>query len=467
MKRAGKIWLTVIISAVVLSFGGICLFRGIRDNKNRSSFNTNTIGENVNSQGNKNDKPDYSSFAGLDMNKDDIRFSYEGKDLALTLPVYVEKDRYYVPATEIMDKIGGRVEQDNGSINITADGRTINIDTSGNTMTAGDRTYKLKEKVIISGNVVYLSLLDLTRGFDLKTDWNLDQKVISLFKNRDNLVKAPGLGSGKPAMIRLEDIVAARGGVEHYVDNETLQKLRIVVDYIYSKDIPFHVAWVPRFIDPRESSKQDNDLANNYNMYNADFVFTLDYMMDRDGIIGLHGYTHQYGKTISIGGTEFGGPSTSSDKYADERLNMAIESAKKLDIPYGFFESPHYEAASNQFKVMEKYFDVIYQHYPGVYGSKVVEKKNGDRTIKYVPAPLDYLSGKGDVPNMIKKIKNTGSKGLAGFFYHPWLEFEDIKIDRDASGYPAYTYDDSSILHQLFNEFEKDGYKFTTIKDVQ
>jgi hypothetical protein len=61
------------------------------------------------------------------MNKDDIKFKYEGNDLALTLPVYVDKNRYYIPLTEIVDKIGGKMAQDNGIININSEGRTVNI----------------------------------------------------------------------------------------------------------------------------------------------------------------------------------------------------------------------------------------------------------------------------------------------------------------------------------------------------
>lgn len=468
MEKVSKAWVVAAIFAAVILFGAAFLFKVVKDNRGKPAVNANTDLQNKDKQGINKEVNDYSSFTGLNMSRDDIRFKYEGRNLSLALPVYEHENRYYVPATEIADKIGGKIVQDDGRLSINADGRAMNIDVPGDTMTAGGRTYKLKEKAILSGNVVYLTLFDLTRGLNLKTDWDYNNKIISLFKNRDNLVRVSNPNSGKTAMIRLEDIVAARGGVEQYNDNESLQKLRIVVDYIYSRGIPFHVAWVPRFIDPRKASRQDDDLADDYSMYNADFVFTLDYMMDRNGIIGLHGYTHQYGSTISIGGTEFGGPFTSSDKYAEERLNMAMTSAKKLDIPYGFFEAPHYEAAVNQFKVMEKYFNVIYEHYPGMGGNNVVDRKDGNRTVKYIPAPLDHLNTKADLPNMIKRIdKMSSTKGIAGFFYHPWLEFEDIRIVRDATGYPSYTYSNSSILHRLFNEFGKDGYRFVSINDVK
>lgn len=414
----------------------------------------------------KNYKRDYSTFKGLNMDTDKIKIRFEGNDLNLTLPVYVDINRYYLPITEIMDKTGGTVLQDGSNIKITSNNRTAVFNTASKSLSAGGREYKLKKTVIQSGDIVYISMMDLVRALDLKTDWDLNKKTISFFYNRDKITNEPQLKSGKPALLRLEDITAAWGGGDHYTDADKLEKLRIVSDYIYSRGIPFHIAWVPRYIDPRHNSKQDNDLSNNYNIYNADFLFTLDYMMDRNGIVGLHGYTHQWGNSISIGGIEFGDKIISSDQYAENRIKLAINAAKKLDIPYAFFEAPHYYAAPNQFMVMEKYFDVIYEHYPEIYNRKALEVKNGNRIIKYIPAPLEYIKGRDDVTNMPEKLDSLGS-GLGSFFYHPWLEFQDIKITRDASGYPSYTYSSSSMLHHLFNIFESKGYKFVTIHDIK
>lgn len=461
MKKLNK----KIIIAVILVFlctSGLILIRSIFQ---RVSIQPKAEGD-AEKGGTKNHIRDYSTFKGLNMDTDSIKIRFEGNDLNLTLPVYVHINRYYMPLTEIMDKTGGTILQDGGSIKITSNNRSANIDTALKTISAGGKEYKLKGDVILSDGITYITMMDLVRALDLKTDWDLNKKTISFFYNRGKNISEPSLKSGKAALLRLEDITAAYGGGDHYTDADKLEKLRIVSDYIYCRGVPFHIAWVPRYIDPRRNSKQDNDLSNKYSMYNADFLFTLDYMLDRNGIAGLHGYTHQYGNSISIGGTEFGDKATSSNQYAEDRIKLAISAAKKLNIPYAFFEVPHYWAAPNQFIVMEKYFDTIYEHYPGIYSHKAMEVKSGDRIIKYIPAPLEYIRDRDDVAKMPARLDSLGSNGLGSFFYHPWLEFQDIKITRDASGYPSYAYSDSSILHQLFKVFESKGYKFVSIHDI-
>jgi peptidoglycan/xylan/chitin deacetylase (PgdA/CDA1 family) len=125
-----------------------------------------------------------------------------------------------------------------------------------------------------------------------------------------------------------------------------------------------------------------------------------------------------------------------------------------------------YKISLNDLKIVEEYFDNVYHRYPGVY-SRIVRVKNKDRTVKYIPTPLDYLDGKGDLSNMLRKINSLGQSSMASFFFHPNIEFSDIKITKDSSGYPCYTYSDSSALHQMINALEKKGYRFVTINDLK
>jgi len=169
-------------------------------------------------------------------------------------------------------------------------------------------------------------------------------------------------------------------------------------------------------------------------MENADFVYTLDYMLDRDGLIGLHGYTHQYGNTVSIAGLEFHAPYDNgvnipaTEDYAQERINLAKEAAQTLDIPYAFFEAPHYGISGNQLKVAERNFDIIYEDYPGS-PNQIVVRKNGSKTTKYIPTPLDYVDGKNDVNRMINKVRDLKPNVLASFFVAPHLEFDSITLN--------------------------------------
>jgi len=409
-------------------------------------------------------KKNYSYFKGLDMAKDSVKIKFEGRALNLTLPIYININRYFLPLTEIITELKGKY---------TINGKTIIVEVNNIKKTFDDTNFfdvngnqsELKENLIISGGCVYISMIDFCRIFNLKTDWDIENKVLSFYFNREKLVQKQQLSFGKPALIRLEDIAAGH----LYNKTESLEKLRIITDYLYAENIPFHVAWVPRYIDTRPSSFLDNDISWQNNMLNADFVYTLDYMLDKDGLIGLHGYTHQYGNTESVGGTEFhlqandGIPAT--DQYVQGRVTAAIEDANRLNIPYSFFETPHYAIAASQLKVLEKNFNIIYEYYPGVI-TKIVNIKNGDKTTKYIPTPLGYVNGKTDTPRMIQSINNLKDGTLASFFYHPYLEFSEIQVSKEADGYPTYTYKESSILHQLIGLFKEKGYRFMTINDI-
>ena len=104
---------------------------------------------------------------------------------------------------------------------------------------------------------------------------------------------------GRVALIRFEDVTAG----DEYLDSDNLEKFRVVADYMFSAGVPFHIAWIPRFIDPPNGI--DNDISKDYSMPNANFLFTIEYLLNRNGVIGLHGYTHQYGNEVSADGTEF------------------------------------------------------------------------------------------------------------------------------------------------------------------
>lgn len=405
-------------------------------------------------------------FNGLNMTEDSVTIKFEGKTLGLILPIYIETNRYYLPLTEIINKAGGKIEQINNKVTFEINHNIETIDINNNSFSENGQQIKLKKNIIISGNFVYISMTDFCRMLNLKTDWDIKNKILSFFYNREKAVRKQIPTSGKPALIRLEDI--APGYL--YNNSDALEKLRVITDYLNSENIPFHVAWVPRYIDPRPSSKLDDDLSQQNTMLNADFIYTLDYMIDKNGLIGLHGYTHQYGNSESIGGSEFnsypndGIPGTV--QYTQGRVDMAIAAAKKLDIPYYFFEVPHYAISPKLSKVLEKNFDILYEPYPSN-PNQINVRKNEDNSTIYVPTPLNYVDGKSDTPNMLYKIRTIKPGVLASFFYHPYLEFDDIVITKSSEGYPLYTYAETSILHQIIELFNNEGYKFITLNDLK
>lgn len=402
-----------------------------------------------------------------DLNISDVHLNFEGKELNLALPIYYQNNRYYLPLTELVSKLNGKSEIMESTLLIEMDGVSIVLDANNKLFIKDGSAHKLKKRPVMMENDIYVSMFDFSRMFDLKTDWNVEDKVISLYWRHDKLTPKEVPPSDKVALIRLEDVAAS----PYYSKPENLEKLRIIADYLYSENVPFSVAWVPRYVDPTASPPVDVDLSTQYSMTNADWVYTLDYLIDRNGTIGLHGYTHQYGKARSVTGAEFhtdSGEGTripSGDQYVQVRVNASIEAARKLDIPYGFFEAPHYAISGNQLKVVERNFDVIYQFYPGA-PDKVVEKKRRNRVTKYVPTTLSYVRGK-DIEAMIGKIDGLKPGVLGSFYYHPFLEFNDIIIMKEPDGYPSYSYSETSGLHQLVRAFYERGYKFSSIDEVK
>jgi len=213
---------------------------------------------------------------------------------------------------------------------------------------------------------------------------------------------------------------------------------------------------VPRYIDKAKGI--DNDPSKTYNIYNADFIFTMDYLINKNGFIGIHGYTHQFKDSVSIDGVEFSEKYNIDEKNINQRLQLAIKCALDLDFKYTFFETPHYEATDFQHKIMEQYFKYIYE--PNM-------NSKGRHSSIYVPTPLNYVDGKGDLNNMLRKIGNLRHNELGSFFYHPNIEFEYIKLDGNNDEYPAYKYDENSVLHQIFKVFDQKGYKFISILDLR
>lgn len=57
-------------------------------------------------------------------------------------------------------------------------------------------------------------------------------------------------------------------------------------------------------------------------------MYTLDYFIDRGGIIGLHGYTHQSGAEVSIDGIEFDETRNNDESIIRERVQKLFNVQK-------------------------------------------------------------------------------------------------------------------------------------------
>ncbi|GAE01323.1 hypothetical protein CBO05C_1013 [Clostridium botulinum B str. Osaka05] len=402
----------------------------------------------------------YSKFSGLNLSKTDIKLKYKGEVLNLKLPIYMDKNRYYVPVNNVLGQIGINYKIKEGKAHIEIGDKKIDI--NKNLASISKEKYKLRKDAILKEDIMYMSLFDFNKIMGLKANWNESEKTISLYKNKEqekienNKSKDSKI---KPAFVRLEDITSN----QRYKTPETLEKLRVISDYLYSKNIPFHVAWVPRYLDPKNNI--DDDASRDFNIHNANFVYTLDYFIDRGGIIGLHGYTHQANDAASIDGIEFDGMTNNTEPVIRDRVEKAIQCAKVLDIPIGFFESPHYSATDEEMQIIEQYFNYMYDPPKFASRNNIAKRQSKDRTVTYIPTPLDYVDGIKHADKVIEKINSLDENTLGSFFYHPSIESSFIKFKNNKDGSVEYTYEDDSPLKKIIKAFEKNNYEFKKITE--
>ncbi|MBA8982183.1 hypothetical protein [Clostridium saccharobutylicum] len=53
----------------------------------------------------------YTNFNGFNMPKDNVIFKIDGKTLNLTLPIYLDKNRYYISLNEFIHELNGKIEK--------------------------------------------------------------------------------------------------------------------------------------------------------------------------------------------------------------------------------------------------------------------------------------------------------------------------------------------------------------------
>lgn len=282
----------IIITSGIYGLKNIKLWKQKHDN-NINKYNLTAAKELDKFRGN------FNSFKGLNMEKESIKLNFETKLLKLQLPIYNDNNRLYIPVSEICYLLNGNTELTKDTAIVSMNNKSIEINLLKNSYYKEKKEYNFRKKAITKDNILYLSLFDFNKMFNLRTYWNIETKTLSLLNSSYGLSRKTENKHTKPALIRLEDITAG----QRYATAESLEKLRIISDYLYCENVPFHVAWIPRYINPAKNI--DNDPSDQLSMYNADFIYTLDYFIDRNGLIGLHGYTHQQGNEESVDGIEF------------------------------------------------------------------------------------------------------------------------------------------------------------------
>ncbi|MGL5087244.1 MAG: DUF2334 domain-containing protein [Clostridium sp.] len=416
-------------------------------------------------------KPDhivvnYDDFEDLGIQKDTPKLFIDGTEIQFKLPIYIDKNRYLLSLNEIMDTLGGKIKrnEENGSLDISVFNKAYNIDLTSKLINVDNKNINLKKDLLVQNDFYYISLIDLSNMFNMYTYWDRATNSIycttndTSFKDVAKYVpKVETLG-----FLRLEDVTP-------YLDSgekDYFNKLRVIGKYLSSTGVPYHIAWIPRSVDPQNKSDLDPLTQNSFIL--AESIYSLDYFTYNLGIIGLHGYTHQSDNEVTGLGTEFGYKQPDLVRFR-ERLLAAINTAKELDIPVNFFEAPHYAITPDQNKIAEEYFKYIYHPFSdnGIKGRDLTKPQLSpyNKTSYYFSAPLEYVAEANPLA-MIPRIKNESHSHMGSLFFHPRLDYKFIAINM-VENKPSYTYAEDSVLHQVINALNERGYKMSSVTDIK
>ena len=261
------------------------------------------------------------------------------------------------------------------------------------------------------------------------------------------------------AYLRLEDIMADRG-LNGRFTHENLTLLRFFGDYLKDRTEAFYIAWIPMYVNPEEGVV--NDVSEDLDFYNADFVYTLDRLVTSGGLLGLHGYTHQSGETISAIGIEFGKDADLTREQVLERFDKAADICSKLGYTYTFFEFPHYAVTPEQCDLCSEYFDVSYQQLPDADPQGRIESVTiNDHTCRWVPTPADYVYDREDLPGISERLTKSHDNGqVLSLFFHPILDYKFMELDTQGQTMTFSYHEDEGLIAGIVRLVESWGCRF-------
>jgi hypothetical protein len=371
------------------------------------------------------------------------------------VPMLLKAQRYYIPLSFISSKLNYTLDTSNNSILVYNNDNKISLKETSYEKNSKDGS--LRGNLINNNGTYYISISDIEELFNLIAVFDFQNKQISLLPNdlaqpEDSSI----LYSDKVALIRFEDFTC---GDSNFVDkNQT--KVKLMANLLYTEGMKFHVAWIPRFKAPTDNI--DNDLLTNDNITNVGFVNLLDYLLNKGGEIGLHGYTHQSGNDRSAVGEELSKNVNNTVPEAQAVVENGIDTASALNIPISFYESPHYKDTRLQQQVIEQYFQFVFEPFDN-------SKKNiyrPDDNHLYVPTPLGFVQNSDDVTSIIDKLNNDDPDVLHSFFYHPSIEVDYINFNTNGNKLNV-TYDPNSPLQRIVKALKDDDYTTVHIDELK
>lgn len=384
-----------------------------------------------------------------------VSFLFKNNKMIFKKDILFKDNRIYISISDFIKYFELNKKVNDNEIEI---GNIINVNLTDKTFYKNESKTPLRGDIFKSNGEYYISIFDLCEILDLNTYWDYENNTIYISKKE---FSKPGEkihgDKKKKGYIRFEDFTA--GGV--YLSQSALEKVRRISDYMDENNESFSVSWIPRYIN--NSDKIDNDISKEETMENSNFVFTLDYLINRGGNIGLHGYTHQYKETDSVIGAEFGDDNYNDPEEIRARVESALNIANNINIPISFWETPHYKTTASQQKIFEEYFKIIYEPAIGIYNKKIITSKN-NRITKYIPTPLSYVEDDTG-EEMLDRIRANKNQEFS-LFYHLSVEIKSVDVSINNNGEIIYKYDDNSILKKIVSLSNELGYRFSDINKI-
>ncbi len=266
------------------------------------------------------------------------------------------------------------------------------------------------------------------------------------------------------AVIRFEDLAPGN------VDND---KLREQADKLHERGIPFSMGVIPVHTDPEGVWGDPGKTVKLHE--DQDFIDTINYMIDKGGVVSLHGYTHQYEGITGVDyefWDEVEDAPVPDDSYdwALQRVDDAIsEYVQAMGEEPMVWETPHYSASPSDYFAIASRFNLVFERVMTFDSLQVVEPGeapdfsdvtystqdfpyqvfNSFYGFRILPENMGYLDDQDDVgeygilpnPEGIEtygRMYSVVRDSVVSFFYHHWQPFDDCldAIDRlEALGY--------------------------------
>lgn len=135
------------------------------------------------------------------------------------------------------------------------------INEENNTIQLSNKTIRLKKNLMKDKNVYYMSFIDFCNMLNLHTRWDKESKIIkcnSRLKNdtSSNMMSENSNQEQQLEFIRFEDVCVTSMNY----DKDYFENLRIIANYMSENYIPYHIAWIPRYVNVKVGI--DNDPCN-------------------------------------------------------------------------------------------------------------------------------------------------------------------------------------------------------------